>query len=58
MSNELCGDEAPKSTKQLYMLEIIDRMIVELSDRFKALDNINSKFGFLNGVRIKKIQTI
>lgn len=32
-------------------------MIVEFGDRFKALVNINSKFGLLNGVWIKAVQT-
>ncbi|ESO05714.1 hypothetical protein HELRODRAFT_171376 [Helobdella robusta] len=41
--DELRNSEAPASVENVYqvaMLEIIDRMITELSDRFKALNNI------------------
>lgn len=59
MPDELCNDEAPASVENVYqvaMLEIIDRMITELSDRFEALNNVNSMFGFLSGVKIEKMQ--
>ena len=55
MPNELCGDEALTSAEnvsQVAMLEVIDRIITELSDRSKVLDNISSKLGFLNDVAI------
>ncbi|ESN91252.1 hypothetical protein HELRODRAFT_182109 [Helobdella robusta] len=59
MPDELCNSEALASVENVYqvaMLEIIDRMITELSDRFKALNNVNSMFGFLSGVKIEKMQ--
>ncbi|ESN98835.1 hypothetical protein HELRODRAFT_162295 [Helobdella robusta] len=60
MADELCNDEALTSVENMYqvtMLEIIDRVITELSDRFESLNNINSMFGFLSGVKIEEMQT-
>ncbi|ESO00440.1 hypothetical protein HELRODRAFT_175871 [Helobdella robusta] len=60
MADELCNDEALTNVENMYqvtMLEIIDRVITELSDRFESLNNVNSMFGFLSGVKIKEMQT-
>ncbi|ESO00114.1 hypothetical protein HELRODRAFT_176425 [Helobdella robusta] len=60
MADELCNDEALTSVENMYqltMLEIIDRVITELSDRFESLNNVNSMFGFLNDVKIEEMQT-
>lgn len=56
MFDELCEDQASEfSNEDLFrmsLLEILDRIITELSTRFTALENINNKFGFLSGVQI------
>ncbi|ESO05701.1 hypothetical protein HELRODRAFT_171362 [Helobdella robusta] len=60
IADELCNDEALTSVENMYqvtMLEIIDRVITELSDRFESLNNVNSMFGFLSGVKIEEMQT-
>lgn len=61
MYDELCEDEAIKRTQEelfiTSMLEIMYRLIVELSTRFSALENINVKFGFLNGYQINERDT-
>ncbi|ESN93267.1 hypothetical protein HELRODRAFT_181211 [Helobdella robusta] len=60
MADELCNDEALTSVENMYqvtMLEIIDIVITELSDRFESLNNVNSMFGFLSGVKIEEMQT-
>ncbi|ESO05707.1 hypothetical protein HELRODRAFT_171369 [Helobdella robusta] len=60
IADELCNDEALTSVENMYqvtMLEIIDRVITELSDRFESLNNVNSTFGFLSGVKIEEMQT-
>ncbi|ESO04373.1 hypothetical protein HELRODRAFT_172739 [Helobdella robusta] len=59
MADELCNDEALTSVENMYqvtMLEIIDRVITELSVRFESLNNVNSMFGFLSGVKIEEMQ--
>ncbi|ESN94319.1 hypothetical protein HELRODRAFT_164139 [Helobdella robusta] len=57
MPDELCNSEALASVEKLYQVtEIIDRMITEFSDRFEALNNVNSMFRFLSGVKIEKMQ--
>ncbi|ESO03942.1 hypothetical protein HELRODRAFT_172977 [Helobdella robusta] len=60
MADELCNDEALTSVENMYqvtMLEIINRVITELNDRFESLNNVNSMFGFLSGVKIEEMQT-
>ncbi|ESN97381.1 hypothetical protein HELRODRAFT_178172 [Helobdella robusta] len=61
MPDELCNSEAFASVENVYqvaMLEIIDRIITEPGDRFEALKNVNSMFGFLSGVKIEKMQIV
>uniref|UniRef100_A0A0A9Z2A6 Zinc finger MYM-type protein 1 n=1 Tax=Lygus hesperus TaxID=30085 RepID=A0A0A9Z2A6_LYGHE len=59
MYDELCEDEAVTRTpEELFiasMLQISDRLIMEMSTRFKSLENINDKFGFLNGGQINEM---
>ncbi len=57
--DELCEDEAVTLTpEELFiasMLQISDKLIMEMSTRFKSLENINDKFGFLNGGQINEM---
>lgn len=58
MFDEDCEDEITKfSREDLFrksLLEIVDRIVKELNTRFQALENINTKFSFINGEEIEK----
>lgn len=66
MPDELCKDEVSACVEDLHkaaMLEVIDRLIMvtglntgNRSNRFKALENINNKSGFLSAVQIHNIE--
>lgn len=58
MFDEDCQDELTKfSREDLFrnsLLEIVDRIVEELSTRFQSLENMNNKFSFLNGREIEE----
>ncbi|KAG8285040.1 homophilic cell adhesion protein [Homalodisca vitripennis] len=53
MFDENAEDEAPEFSEekkfQQQLLEIVDRILCELRERFNSIQNINHLFGFLNG---------
>ncbi|XP_046998334.1 uncharacterized protein LOC124613662 [Schistocerca americana] len=60
MTDELCEDEASNHSQEdlfsMSLLEILDRVIMELCTRFTALENISGKFTFLYDVQIQEME--
>lgn len=56
MSGELCEDEnfrsAPEERFVSAMLQILAGLIMEITFRFKAIEKVHDKFGFVSGVKM------